>query len=74
MGDLIHVGVSSPPDRKGLVADLMIDNVQLAEVNHEGGHPVIELYGRPDGQPWAIPVRDLLAAVREAMERLGTES
>jgi hypothetical protein len=67
----IHVGFSSPPDRGGLVADLMIANIQLAEVNLETGQPIVELYCRPDGSPWRVPADELLRAIREACQRLG---
>lgn len=67
----IQVGLSSPPDRSGLVADLMVGSVQLAEVNREDGPLRIEFCARPDGEQWAVDLDDLRAAIDEAVRRLG---
>lgn len=67
----VRVGLSSPPDRSGLVADLMVGSVQLAEVSREQGSLRIEFYGRPDREPWVVDLADLQAAIDEAVRRLG---
>ena len=66
----IQVRLSSPPDRSGLVADLMMGSVQLAEVNSEDGPLRIEFCARPDGEPWALDLDDLRAAIDEAVRPL----
>lgn len=66
----IEVSLSSPPDRERLVADILVDHIQLAEINLEGHTPEIELYPRPDGLPWRIGYWDLCRALVDAGERL----
>lgn len=67
----IQVGLSSPPDRDTLVADLLIDGHQLAEVRKESGEYRIELYARRDATAWDIAAADLVSALRAAIDYLG---
>lgn len=67
---MTEIWISSPPDRERLVADIMIDHVQMVEINHEGAELAVEIYPRPDGKPWVIPFKELLATLQEASERL----
>jgi hypothetical protein len=48
----------------------MIANVELAEVNQEAEALVVEVYPRPDGRAWVVPLEDLIAALAQASERL----
>jgi len=65
----LHVKVSSPPDREYLVAEVFLGDEQLAEVNRESGPFSAELYPRRDGQPWKVPLGDLLDALSEVQDR-----
>lgn len=67
----LQVGLSSPADRANVVADLMVDNVQLAEVNVDSGEAVVAFYPRPDGLPWRVQVEALRHALDGALDRLG---
>lgn len=67
----IKVGLSSPPDRAELVADLMVGSVQLAEIRREGDAKRIEFYARPDGAFWELDLDHLCRALDEAVRRLG---
>lgn len=67
----IEVGLSSPPDRDQLVADLLVDHAQLAEVRLDSGGLVVEIYPRADGRPWTVAESDLQAALSAAVELLG---
>jgi hypothetical protein len=62
--------ITSPPDRKQTVAEIWFDNVQLAELNDETGHPVLEVYPRPDGGPWILDFDELIDLLQRARTRL----
>ena len=64
------VSIESPPDRKKLVAGILHENEQWAEVNQESGALVLELYPRRDGQPWSFSFDEAVAALQKAKDRL----
>lgn len=64
------VGIASPPDRERLVAEILFERIQWAEINVESGTPTLEIYPRPDGQPWRFELEGALAALTEAASRL----
>ncbi len=66
----IDVGLSSPPDRETLVADLLIDHEQLAEIRPDGDRYLVELYAKRDGSVWQVDSDDLRSAVIAAIELL----
>lgn len=65
-----EIGISSPPDREKLVAEISFGNVQWAEINQERDALEVEFYPRPDGEPWRIDYQDTLKALDEAKRRL----
>ena len=67
---MLRVELISPPDREELVAALLVDHSQFAEVRIEGGVSKIELYGSPDGSAWDLDLTELLSALSHANERL----
>lgn len=67
---MIQVQLISPPDREALVAALVIDHSQFAEIRIEGGVSKIELSGRPDGSSWDLDLTEFTAALSRADERL----
>ena len=68
---MIEVTISSPPDREYLIADLLSEHEQWAEVNQESGSLTVELYPRRDGQPWRFDFEDAVSALLKAKQRLG---
>ena len=70
MSARMSIDICSPPDREKLVAQIMYDHVQWAEVQQEGATIVLELYPRPDGTPWELPFDDAVAALQRAQKRL----
>jgi hypothetical protein len=66
----IRVEIASPPDRERLVAQIMVDNEQWAEVNQESGKLELEVDQRQDGQPWVVNFDDATYALAEARRRL----
>lgn len=78
----LKVSLASPPDRDDLVADVTAKNVlgckydriQVLEINNESGVLTVELYPRPDGEPWVIEYEEFMSCLRIAKSRLiGTE-
>ena len=65
-------GLSSPPDRDTLVADLMVDQTQIAEVSPYDNGFQVEMYGNAAGGSWPVDVHALVEALGEAVERLKT--
>ena len=66
----IIVNLASPPDRKKLVAEIMCDHEQWAEVHQEKKDLTLEVYPRRDGQPWTISYEEALEALQTAKSRL----
>lgn len=67
----LRICISSPPDRKNLVAEVFVGIEQLAEVNHEDGQWSIEIYPRPSGSAWNLPFDETLRILQEAKSRIG---
>ena len=65
-----RICISSPPDREKLVAEIIFEDVQWAEINQEKDVLEIEFYPRPDGQFWRISFVDAITALDEARRRL----
>jgi hypothetical protein len=66
----LEIELSSPPDREKLVASILVEHQQWAEINAESEVLTLELYPRPDGQPWVFSLDDALGAIQEAKRRL----
>ena len=67
----ITIDIASPPDREKLVAEIFVDHEQLCELNIEAGELAVELYPRRDGNPWQMPLQELMQALTRAKEKLG---
>lgn len=63
----ISIALISPPHREQLVAELSVDNEQVAEIYKDSGTYLTEMYERRDGIPWELPAYDLLAATAAAI-------
>lgn len=70
MSEPYRIVISSPPDRKRLVAEIFLGATQLAELNQEDDALVVEFYAQPDGQPWRLDFRLFIEALVEAKQRL----
>ncbi len=65
-----RITITSPPDRELLVADIIVDGVQMAEINEENGPLAIEVYPHPETGAWLLPFDELCEALNEARRRL----
>ena len=70
VGNNMRVEIASPPDRERLVAPILIDDEQWAEVNQESDRLQIEIYPRRDGTPWVFDLEDVAKSLTEAERRL----
>ena len=73
----MDIELISPADREQLVASVLWNNDQWAEVIAEGNHLKVELYAPPEGDAWRFDLDDAISALTEAkrwlLERLGAE-
>jgi hypothetical protein len=69
----ISITIASLPDRDDLVAELWLGDEQVGEVSKDAVDVFrIELYPAPAGTPWRFRLDDLVAALGQAKDRLGT--
>jgi hypothetical protein len=66
----MQIDIASPPDRKKLVAMLSYGSEQWAEISQETEQLTLELYPRPDGQPWEFSYDEAITALQQARRRL----
>lgn len=72
MGKVMRISISSPPDREKLVAEILFDDEQWAELNQDGEHLQLELYPCPSAKYWQLDYEEAIAALLEARKRLMT--
>ena len=66
-----RVELASVPDRDDVVAEVWFDGELFAELRHDTGVVRLQLYDAPSGGRWDLPHDDVVAALRNARERLG---
>ena len=66
----MRVTIASPPDREKLVAEVLYEDEQWAEINQESGALKLEIYPRRNGQPWTFALSEALLALQTAQARL----
>jgi hypothetical protein len=70
MTNKMSVDICSPPDREELIAQILHDHEQWAEIHQETGSLTLALYPRQDGKPWEFSFDDALTALLHAQKRL----
>lgn len=70
MNEGLSITYSTPNDRKGVVAEIWVDNEQVAEICDDPGHMIIEIYPRKSGEPWKFKPEDLTRAIADATNGL----
>ena len=70
LSDKMSVDIASPPDRKKLVAQILFDREQWAEISQESGTLILELYPRRDGKPWSFGYDEAIKTLVSARKRL----
>ena len=62
--------IASVSDRENLVAELLCEEEQWAELNQEGPTLEVELYPRSDSEPWRFDFDELVEALFRARSLL----
>lgn len=70
----IQICISSPPDREFLVAEIFVNNEQLAEISQENEKIEVEIYPRKDGKWWKIDYDTFVKTLDEAKQKLAKHS
>jgi len=65
-----RITIASPPDRELLVAEIIYDGVQWAEVSQDTGELIVQFYSHPRLKCWEFPFDDAFAALMKAKKRL----
>lgn len=65
-----RITVGSVPDRENLVADIIYDGFQWAEISQETDKLVIQFYSHPQKKYWEFPLDEALAAISKARKDL----
>ena len=66
----MEISISSPPDREKLVADILIENEQIAEINCEDNDVKIEIYPKQNGEPWVLNYQEFYKTIEQAKVKL----
>lgn len=64
------ISLSSPPDRENLVAEILYNHIQVAEVSNENDKLHIQLYGHPINHCWDFEYDEFIQALAYAKLRL----
>lgn len=66
----IEIQIASVPDRENVVAELWVDDQQIAEVSYEGGELAVEFYSASVPNQLRLPLDELLEALNRARRNL----
>lgn len=64
--------IASPYDRESIVAEIWLDNIQIAEVTQENDCPKIEFYQFAENLNMLYDLNSLQNAIEEAKQKLKT--
>ena len=67
--DKFFITIADLPDRENLVAEIVYDDVEWAEISKEGEEVMIQFYSHPRQRYWEFPLEDALAALEKAKKR-----
>jgi hypothetical protein len=65
-----RITVASLPDREQLVAEILYEGVQWAEISQEASELIVQLYSHPRQEYWEFPLEKALEALKQAQKRL----
>ena len=66
----IEIVIASLPDREKVVAELWIEDKQIAEISNENDELIVEIYSTTGQDSVMIPFKDLVQALEEAKKSL----
>jgi hypothetical protein len=65
-----RITIASLPDRENLVAEILYDGVQWAEISQESDDLIVQFYSHPSKKYWEFSMNDALSALEIAKARL----
>lgn len=65
-----RINVASLPDRENLVAEIVYDEVQWAEISQESEEMMIQFYPHPRQEFWEFPMNEALLLLQNAKKAL----
>ena len=65
-----HITVASLPDREHLVAEILYEGIQWAEISQETGELIIQFYSHPRQKYWEFPIDEALKVLEQAKKKL----
>jgi hypothetical protein len=66
----INILITSPPDRQKVVAELWVDDVQIAEVSNDYDELRVEFYSAPVPNQLSLSFTELIEALEQAKRNL----
>lgn len=64
------INVASLPDREHLVAEILYEGVQCAEISQEADELIIQFYSHPRQKQWEFPFDEVLKVLERAKNKL----
>ncbi len=68
--DKFRITIASLPDRESLVAEILYDGVQWAEISQETDELIIQFYSHPRQKCWEFLYDEALEALELARKKL----
>lgn len=65
-----RITIASLPDREHLVAEILYEGVQWAEIAQEAAELTIQFYAHPTQEYWEFPLDDALSVLDQAKAKL----
>lgn len=68
--DKFRITIASLPDREELVAEILYDNVQWAEISQETDDLVVQFYAHPRQKYWEFSLYEAIKILEKAKKKL----
>lgn len=65
-----RITIASLPDREQLVAEIIYDGIQWAEISQEADELIIQFYSHPKKKFWEFPYDEAMKALEKAKNKL----
>ncbi|NGX56367.1 MAG: hypothetical protein K1060chlam5_00605 [Candidatus Anoxychlamydiales bacterium] len=64
------ITVGSLPDKNNLVADIIYENIQVAEISNENKELLIQIYCYKDKDYWEFSLEEFQKVIEQAKQKL----
>ena len=65
-----RITIASLPDREEVVAEVLYDNVQWAEISQESDELLIQFYPHPRQEYWEFSAEEAIKTLQQAKDKL----